>query len=170
MNKVIFLDRDGTINVDYGYVHKLTDLVFMKNAIEGLKLMTKMGYMLIVVTNQSGIGRKMYTIDEYNKFNKYFIDKLLEAGIKITNVYFCPHTEEDNCDCRKPKIGLYKKAIEEYNPDLNKSYVIGDRERDLSICEYTSIEGIIIGSKNDKYIFANDLLDAAKYIQQCSKE
>lgn len=169
MNKVIFLDRDGTINVDFGYVHEISNLVFTNNAVEGLKLMISMGYKLIVITNQSGIGRKMYTIDEYKKFNDYLINSLLKHGVEITEVYFCPHIDADNCDCRKPKIGLYEKAIDKYNIDLNNSYAIGDKDRDLSICDYTNINGILIGNKSEKHAFANDLLEAAKYIKKCSK-
>lgn len=169
MNKVIFLDRDNTIIEDYGYIHKIEDLKFMDKAIEGLKAMNDMGYKLIIITNQSGIGRKMYSVEEYHIFHNYLTEKLLNNNIKITKTYFCPHTDDDNCNCRKPKLGLFKKAIQEFDIDLNSSYAIGDKERDLSICQFTNIKGIIIGNNNKNYICKSNLLDAANYIKQCDE-
>ena len=163
-NKVVFLDRDGTINVDYGYVYKTEDLSFIPGALDGLKKLCSAGYKLIIITNQSGIGRKYFSINDYNKFNEFFLNKLFINGIKIASVYYCPHIEEDNCDCRKPKLGLFKKAIREFNVDLDNSIAIGDKERDLCICESTNIKGILIGDNSNKYFSCNNLNDAADYI------
>lgn len=170
MNKVIFLDRDGTIIVDYGYVHSPSQLLFITNAIDGLKILSEIGYKLIIVTNQSGIGRNKYTIKQYEEFNNYFITELLNCGIEISKVYYCPHTDEDNCDCRKPKIGLFEQAIKEFDIDLNASFAIGDNERDLSICDNSNVKGILLGHRNDNYFFANDLFDAATQIKAIAKE
>ena len=164
-NKVIFLDRDGTINKDYGYVYKTEDLVFLPGVVEGLKLLQDNGYMLIIITNQSGISRKYFSIDEYNIFNSHLINELKKYNIEIKDVYMCPHRDEDNCECRKPKTKLFLDAIKKYNIDLDNSYAIGDKERDLAICNETSIKGILLTDKsNNDYICKSNLYEAANYI------
>lgn len=164
-NKVIFLDRDGTINKDYGYVYKKEDLVFLPGVVEGLKLLQDNGYMLIIITNQSGISRKYFSIDDYNIFNSYLINELKKYNIEIKDVYMCPHRDEDNCECRKPKTKLFLDAIKKYNIDLDNSYAIGDKERDLTICDETNIKGILLTDEsNNKYICKSNFYEAAKYI------
>lgn len=166
MNKVVFLDRDGTINVDYGYVHEIDKFKFIDGSIKGLKILIDLGYKLIIITNQSGIGRGYYTINDYNIVNKYMLKTLKENGINILKVYMCPHISSDNCDCRKPKLGLFYRAIEEFDIDINNSFAIGDKERDLAICENENIKGIILDNSNSKYICKNNLLAAAEYIKK----
>lgn len=164
-NKVIFLDRDGTINKDFGYVYKKEDLEFLPGVVEGLKLLQDNGYMLIIVTNQSGISRGYYSLDDYNIFNNYLINELKKYNIEIKDVYMCPHRNEDNCECRKPKTQLFWNAIKKYNIDLDNSYAIGDKERDLTICDETNIKGILLTDEsNNKYICKSNLYEAAKYI------
>lgn len=165
MNKAIFLDRDGTINVDYGYVHEIDKLDFIPGVIDGLKLLEKKGYLLIIVTNQSGIGRGMFDIKTYNKFNNYMLSKLEKEGIHITDVFMCPHTDEEKCECRKPKLKMFYDAIKKYDIDLTKSYAIGDKTRDLSLCNKENITGILItDEEKEGYICKKTLYDAAKYI------
>lgn len=163
-SKVIFLDRDGTINYDYGYVHKKEQLKFLPGVIESLKQLYDAGYKLIIVTNQSGIARGYFSLEEYYEFNQYMLDKLKENSIEITDVYFCPHKDEDNCECRKPKLKLFYDAIEKYNIDLDNSYAIGDKERDLSICRETNITGMLIYNKSDNYLSFKNFEEATKYI------
>lgn len=163
-NKVVFLDRDGTINYDYGYVHEKNKLKFLPGVIEGLKKLQNNDYKLIIITNQSGIGRGYYTENEYHIFTKYMLEKLQENNIYIEDIYYCPHTEKDNCNCRKPKLKLFYDAIKDHNIDTNKSYVIGDKERDIAICNTTPITGILIYNKSDNYICKEDLLDAVNFI------
>lgn len=169
MNKAIFLDRDGTINVDYGYVYKIGDFKFIDGVVEGLKILNDLGYILIVITNQSGIGRGFFSKSEFNKITDYMLKQLKENGVQIKNVYYCPHVDEDNCNCRKPRLGMFYDAIKDFNIDINSSFVIGDKERDLSICSNESIKGILItDSIIDGYICKKSLLDAAKYIKEIS--
>ena len=171
MNKAVFLDRDGTINIDYGYVHEIEKLKFIDGAIEGLKILNDLGYLLIIITNQSGINRGYFNIDEYHILNNYMLDQLKKKGINITKVYICPHIDKDNCDCRKPKLKLFYDAIKEYNIDPNKSYAIGDKKRDLSICNVENVCGILLTNDNDnEYICQKDLLNAAKYIRKKEKK
>lgn len=165
MNKAVILDRDGTINEDYGYVHKIEDFKFIDGAIEGLQRLYENGYMLVIITNQSGIGRGYYTEKEYDILTNYMLNELKKNNIVVTRVYHCPHTKEDNCKCRKPKLELFYNAIEDLNIDMSKSYAIGDKERDLSICDYTKIEGILLSSKsNSKFITKKNLLESMHYI------
>ena len=163
-NKVIFLDRDGTINKDLGYVYKKEDLVFTNGAIKGLKKLQDAGFKLIIITNQSGISRGYYNVKDYNNFNNYFLKLLNENNIKIERVYYCPHTDEDNCECRKPKLKLFYDAIKEFNVDLDNSYAIGDKLRDLSICKETNVKGILLNAKDKDHICFDNLLEAAEYI------
>ena len=163
-NKVVFLDRDGTINKDYGYVHSIDKLEFLDYAIEGLKKISDLGYKLVIVTNQSGIGRKYFSEEEYLKFNNIFLNRLSEKGINIEKVYYCPHIDEDNCNCRKPKTGMFHQAIKELNIDTDKSFAIGDSIRDLSICEETNVKGILLNNNSSKYKNCDNLLEAANYI------
>jgi len=168
MNKAIFLDRDGTINVDYGYVHEIDKLDFIPGVIDGLKLLQDNGYLLIIVTNQSGIGRGMFDLEAYNKFNDYMLEQLEKEDIHITDVFMCPHIDQDNCECRKPKLKLFYDAIKKYDIDIANSYAIGDKTRDLSLCNKENIKGILITDKeNDDYICKKTLYDAAKFI--CNK-
>lgn len=166
MNKAILLDRDGTINVDYGYVHETTKFKFIDGVIEGLKILDDLGFLLIIITNQSGIGRGYFSFDDYNKLNNYMLKSLKDNGINISKVYMCPHTDKDNCDCRKPKLELFYKAINEFNIDINRSFVIGDNERDLAICENENITGILLtDGLKEKYISKRNLFEAANYIK-----
>lgn len=165
----IFLDRDGTINVDYGYVYQKDKLQFIDGVVEGLQILQKAGYLLIIVTNQSGIARGYFTEDELKEFHDFLLSQLEKKGITISKIYYCPHLE--GCNCRKPKLGLFYKAQQEFGIDFKSSYVIGDKLRDLSLCEKENVKGYLItGEKNDcwvndsKIINCKDLLEAAKMI------
>lgn len=175
MNKAIFLDRDGTINVDHGYVHKIEDWEFIDGVIEGLKILYSLGYKLIVISNQSAIARGYCKKEDVDKLFDFMKEELKKNGVEITDIYYCPHLTED-CNCRKPKLGLFYKAAEQHNIDFNLSYAIGDSERDLAITEKENVQGILINengqiktAKNEKIIYAKNLLEAAKYIQKNDK-
>ena len=142
-NKAIFLDRDGTINVDRAYVYKISDFEFIPGAVEVLKLLQDNGFQLIIITNQSGIARGYYTENDYKILNDWMINELRTVyGVNITASYFCPHHPNAvvpeyrlECNCRKPKLGLFERAIKEFDIRLEESFAIGDKLRDLEICE-----------------------------------
>ena len=165
MNRAVFLDRDGTINIDYGYVHEIEKFDLKKGVLHGLKELTKLGYILIVITNQSGIGRGYYNVESFNKLNDYMIDYFKKNNIDIKKVYFCPHVDEDNCKCRKPKLSLFYEAQKEFNIDFSKSYAIGDNERDLAICEKENVTGILLEKQNKKFICTSNFIKAVNYIK-----
>lgn len=144
----VFLDRDGTINVDYGYVYQPEKLEFIPGSIEGMKLLQAHGFLLIIVTNQSGIARGYFTEEQMNGFHKVMAEKLDSYGVKIDGIYFCPHLE--GCTCRKPGVDLYYRAKRDFNIDFSKSYVIGDNFRDLSLCNIEPVEGYLLLPKSEK--------------------
>lgn len=156
MRKAVFLDRDGTINIDKNYLYKIDDFEYLPGVKEGLKKLCDVGFLLIIITNQSGIGRGYYTEEDYLKLNDYLISDLDACGIKITDSFYCPHINDASvnryrveCDCRKPKTGLFYRAIEKYNIDLSSSYAIGDRVRDLMICKDTGAKGFLVYGKEE---------------------
>ena len=170
MTAAVFIDRDGVIVEDPGYVHKFEDFKIIKNAIEGLKLLKD--YKLIIVTNQSGIGRGIYTTNDFLKFNNHLIKELEKNKIKIAKTYCCPHKPEDNCECRKPRIKFLNDAEKEFKVDLKKSFVIGDRKSDFELGRNAGCKTIHVMTGNGIHArddvkpdyFAEDLFDAAKWI------
>jgi D,D-heptose 1,7-bisphosphate phosphatase len=131
MNKCVFLDRDGTINVDKGYLYLPSDLDFISGVPKALKMIKNKGFMLIVVSNQSGINRGKYTVNDVEIFHNEMNKQLIARGsTAIDAFYICPHFNQ-NCDCRKPLPGMIISAAKDYNIDLTLSYMIGDKETDV---------------------------------------
>lgn len=174
-NKAIFLDRDGTINVDIGYTHKIEDLKIIPEVIEGLKMLGETDYKLIIVTNQSGIGRGHYTEEDYHKFREEIQKRLRKEKINIDAEYFCSHNPNENCNCRKPKIGMLEKATKDFNIDLTKSWMIGDNLSDIQAGKNAGCKTIhILTQENNKIIseadfVADNFLVAADYILSQNK-
>lgn len=166
-NKAIFLDRDGVINEDAGYVHRIEDFKIIPGVFNSLKKLQSAGYKLIVITNQSGIGRGIYTMEDFFKVNKYMMNILKNQGIKIDKVYFCPHNPEDNCNCRKPKTGLLEKAAEEFDIDIESSWIIGDKLSDVEMGEKAGCKTLLLESKyvrNIKRFKLKSLGEVSDYI------
>ena len=143
-SRAIFLDRDGTINIDKGYLYKIEDFAYLPGAKEALKILQDEQFILIIVTNQSGIARGYYTEKDFEKLNRWMLEDLKKSGIFITDVLYCPHHPQaligkyrKECKCRKPKIGLFMDAVKKYNIDVSNSYVIGDKPRDIALCHST---------------------------------
>lgn len=153
--KAIFLDRDGTINVEKNYLYKIEEFEYLSGVKEGLKILQDEGYILIIITNQSGIARGYYSEEDYLKLNQWMLLDLEQSGIHITASYYCPHhpnasIEKYRCDCncRKPKLGLYWEAVETYDIDLESSYAIGDKIRDLEVCKQSGARGYLVYADN----------------------
>ena len=172
--KIIFLDRDGVINQDYGYVYEIEKFNFIDGVFEACQYFQKLGYEIIVITNQSGIGRKYFTENDFLKLTNWMIDKFNENNIKILKVYHCPHSPDENCDCRKPVPGMINQATIDFNIDLNKSWLIGDKISDIQAAINAKIKNkILINSsyvKNDSdnivSITANSLFDTINIIKE----
>ncbi len=126
--KAVFVDRDGTLNYDNGYTHKISDLKIYEDMVPLLKGYYDRGYIIIVITNQSGINRGYYSVMEMKEFNDKLAEVFIKYGIKIEDFFYCPHTPEEACNCRKPEAGLIHMAVKKYNIDINSSIIIGDSE------------------------------------------
>ena len=151
MNKAVFLDRDGVINQEIGdYVYKIEDFKFNTGLFTALRLLQEYDYKLIVVTNQGGIAKDRYTHAEVNELHNFMLEKLLEEGIKIDDVYFCPHHHTiAPCLCRKPNSLMIEKVIAKHHIDTSQSFLIGDNERDVLAGEKAGVKGILIESNTN---------------------
>lgn len=134
----IFLDRDGTINVDHGYVHEIDDFQFIDGVIEAMQELKIMGFALVVVTNQSGIARGKFTEDQFMQLTEWMDWSLADREVELDGIYFCPHHPEgmageyrQDCDCRKPKPGMLLDAQRFLNIDMAASYIVGDKAEDM---------------------------------------
>ncbi len=133
MNKALFLDRDGVINIEKEYLCKIEDFEFIDGIFDLCKYYINLGYIIIVVTNQSGIAREYYTQNDFDVLTSWMVDQFIKNGIKISKVYYCPHHPDisGKCDCRKPNPGMLLNAQKDFDIDLNSSIIIGDKERDI---------------------------------------
>ena len=128
MHKALFLDRDGTINFDYGYVYQKESFEFINGIFELCKKAQNKGYLIIVITNQSGIARGYYTDDDFKAINQYMMDEFAKHGVKITDVFYCPELSGKR---RKPECGMFLEAKEKYDIDMKASLSLGDKQRDV---------------------------------------
>jgi len=129
--KALFLDRDGTINEDVGYLYQEEKLKILPSVPEALQFFQSKGYLLIVISNQSGVGKGLYRAEDVEKINQKIQEELSHKGVRIDAFYFCPHHPDQGCPCRKPSPGLFLKAIHEWNIDPSLSINVGDTLRDL---------------------------------------
>lgn len=148
--KAVFLDRDGVLNVDVDYLYKIDDFQWVDEAPEALVYLVKQGYHLFVVTNQSGIARGYYTVDDMQQLHAHMQQELQKYGAQIERFYYCPHHKEGKiaeyaieCDCRKPKPGMLLQALAEYAIDKKQSFLIGDSKRDIEAAQAAGIKGYL---------------------------
>ncbi|WP_160063948.1 D-glycero-beta-D-manno-heptose 1,7-bisphosphate 7-phosphatase [Psychromonas sp. L1A2] len=134
----VFLDRDGVINKDNGYVSQRDDFEFIEGTIEACIELQKKGYLLVVITNQSGIARGLFTEEQFNTLTEWMDWSMSDRGVDLDGIYYCPHHSEEgqgefkvDCECRKPKPGMLKNAIEDLNIDIEASILVGDKVSDL---------------------------------------
>jgi D-glycero-D-manno-heptose 1,7-bisphosphate phosphatase len=147
--KAAFLDRDGVINIDHGYVYKPEDFSFVPHFPELALRLKKAGYLLLVVTNQSGVARGLFTLDDVHVFHDQIQKKLFEqVQIKLDDFFVCPHHPKGNhsqfatdCDCRKPRPGLIDQARQKFDIDLSQSFVLGDKDSDVQLAKMAGIKG-----------------------------
>lgn len=133
MRKALFLDRDGVVNVDYDYVHRVEEFVFIDGIFELCRRCQEKGYIVVVVTNQSGIARKRYSEAEFAELSRWMVARFADKGVAIGGVYHCPHHPEITgpCRCRKPEPGMLLEAARDLEIDLGASIMVGDKERDI---------------------------------------
>ena len=131
MPRYALLDRDGTIIVEKHYLKSVDELELLPHAIEGLRALAAQGYGLIVVSNQSGIGRGLVTVEQVEAIHAELKRRLSAGGVEIAAFYYCPHAPQDGCECRKPKTGMARQAMADFGFDPEKSLVIGDKASDI---------------------------------------
>ncbi|MDP3291247.1 MAG: D-glycero-beta-D-manno-heptose 1,7-bisphosphate 7-phosphatase [Sulfuricurvum sp.] len=133
MNKALFLDRDGVVNIEKNYLHKIEDFELMEGIVDVCRTYAEQGYLIIIVTNQSGISRGYYTEEDFAHLSRWMVEHFKALGVTITHIYHCPHHEsiDGACECRKPSPGMFLEARKEYDLDMEHSVMIGDNERDI---------------------------------------
>lgn len=181
----VFLDRDGTINEQMGYINHLSRFILLPGVPEAIRLLKRSGFLTIVVSNQSGVARGYFPIDLVHRVNALMTDSLQRQGARVDGIFFCPHHPRAElpeyameCDCRKPRTGLMQQACMAHEIDLTRSFAVGDRYQDVEFAHHGGIRGILVRTgygqgeidhvlphktRQPDYI-AEDLLDAARWI------
>lgn len=152
MNKAIFLDRDGVLNEEIGnYVCSIEEFTILPGVAEALKAFAERGYRLIVITNQGGLAKKLYTLSELDRMHEYLRSEMERSGVYFDEIYYCPHHPDYNgkCLCRKPGSVMVEKALARFDIDPARSYFIGDRDRDVQAAEAAGVKGILVESNTD---------------------
>ena len=187
MEKVIFLDRDGTLNVEVNYLHRKEDLVLLPGVPEALKAFKDQGYKLVVITNQAGVARGYYTEEDVKELHRYMNELLTGQGAGIDAFYYCPHHPEHGigkykipCHCRKPEAGMFEMAEQDFEVDKASSWMIGDKLIDIEAGRNYGVRTVLVGTgygagvhdeqkkKGDfPYdLYADDLLEAYNEINR----
>jgi histidinol-phosphate phosphatase family protein len=145
---VVFLDRDGVINVDRrDYVKSWSEFKFLPGVFEALRLLKKNDVRVIVVTNQSAVNRGLMTLNTLQDIHEKMLGAIRTHGGDIQAIYYCPHTPAENCECRKPKSGMVKNAIKDLKIDLSVSYLVGDSEKDIELGRSVKVKSVKIVEK-----------------------
>lgn len=181
----VFIDRDGTINEQLGYINHLSRFVILPGVSEAVRLLNKNNWWAIIVSNQGGVARGYYPIELVEEIHAFLKSSLKEQGATIDGIFFCPHHPagilpeySSECDCRKPETGLIDRAREVFDIDMSSSYVVGDRHVDIELASRLNLKGVLVktgyGLGEIEYIIpekrlkphhvAEDLLDAVKWI------
>ena len=155
--RAIFLDRDGTLNRDFGYVYRIEQLEILPGVVDALTIFRDAGFLLIVVTNQSGVSRGYYTKRDSTVFNKALNGFLEKKGIRISGFYTCFHSPDDKCICRKPSPYLINKAVKEFNIDTQMSFLFGDKESDIECGANVPVRSFLITKEQSLLFWAEKL-------------
>jgi len=143
-NPVVFLDRDGTILNERGYLRDERKMKFYPSSFLGLRRLERHGFTLVVVSNQSGVGRGYFTRGDLNRMNAHFQKKMKNNGITIAGIYYCPHRSDEHCFCRKPKPGLIRRALNDLKLDIHRAFMVGDQERDMTLARVCKMKGVLV--------------------------
>jgi D-glycero-D-manno-heptose 1,7-bisphosphate phosphatase len=178
MTPAIFLDRDGTLIRDVGYLSSEEQIEVLPHVPQALRLLKEKGFKLVVVTNQSAVARGWLTEEKLARIHEALVERLAQNGIHLAGIYYCPHHPTEgvvpyniSCSCRKPDVGLVERAARELRLDPARSYVIGDQVADMELARRIGAKGIWIGGERPtgrepvrSYFVARDLKEAARWI------
>lgn len=148
--KAVFIDRDGTINVNVHYLDDPDRFEMYPGVGEGLRRLQDNGFTLIVITNQSGIARGLFTEEQLSAIHERMEQELQAYGVKLDGLYYCPHHPDEGCDCRKPNTRLFEQAIREHDIDIHKSYMIGDKYLDVAAGKKIGVKTILIPEPHER--------------------
>jgi len=159
--KIVFLDRDGVINKEVGYLHKVEDFEFIEGVFDACQYFQSLGYQVIIVTNQSGI-------EDFHIVTDWMLKQFKHNGIKVLDVFYCPHNPESDCSCRKPKPGMFIQADDKHHIDMPNSWMIGDKEADIQAANSAGISNTILVKSgheiNEESSKAKFILDSIKQV------
>ena len=144
LRPAVFLDRDGTLCEEVGYLNHVSRFRMFPFAAVALRRLNDSGYAVIVVSNQSGVARGYFPESLVQQVNQIMAQQLFEAGAKVDAVYYCPHASSENCVCRKPKTGMLEQAVREHCIDLQRSFVVGDRHGDIRLAHNAGASGVLV--------------------------
>jgi D-glycero-D-manno-heptose 1,7-bisphosphate phosphatase len=152
MEKVVFLDRDGVINNphEHYYVHRIEDFVINEGIVEGLQSLRDQGFKFVVITNQGGISKGEFSVEDVDKLHTHMLSEFSQHGIEFLAIYYCPHHDTiEKCLCRKPEPLMLEKAISRFNIDLDQSWFIGDKQSDIDAGTSAGVKSILINKNQD---------------------
>lgn len=183
MNKAVFLDRDGVINKDKGYVHTVDEFEFIEGVFEACLTLKQMGYLLIVVTNQSGIARGLYSEADFEHLTEWMDWNFADKGVELDGIYYCPHHPEkgldeykQDCDCRKPKPGMLTSAAQFLKIDMSQSVMVGDKADDMRAAKAAGINSAILvrtgktisdDAITEATVVLDSIADVPAYLARC---
>jgi len=144
LRPAVFLDRDGTIAEEVGYLNHASRFRMFPFVAAAIRRLNEAGLPVVVVSNQSGVGRGYFPESLVHSVNETMKRELIAAGARIDAIYYCPHTSADHCDCRKPKTGLLERAAREHSLELGRSFVVGDRYGDIELARNVRARGILV--------------------------
>jgi|TARA_B110000211_G_scaffold221798_1_gene269837 D-glycero-D-manno-heptose 1,7-bisphosphate phosphatase len=159
--KTIFLDRDGVVNKEVNYLHKICDFKFIGGVFEACQYFQKLGYSIIIITNQSGIARNLYSVEDFQTLTIWMLKEFKKNGVEILDVFHCPHGPNSSCNCRKPKPGMLLEAKIKHKICMKDSWMIGDKETDIIAANSAGINNTILVKSGHKI---NEDKSNAKYI------
>jgi D-glycero-D-manno-heptose 1,7-bisphosphate phosphatase len=183
LRPAVFLDRDGTIAEEVGYLNHVSRFRILPHVADAIRRLNEAQMPVIVITNQSGVGRGYFPVALVHTVNELMAQQLEAAGARLDAVYYCPHTSADGCDCRKPKTGMLDRAAREHAIDLHRSFVVGDRHGDVEVARRAGARSILVrtGYGEGEYLWnaskwqsqpdfvAADLADAVHWILRPTK-
>jgi D-glycero-D-manno-heptose 1,7-bisphosphate phosphatase len=169
LRKALFLDRDGVVNVEKHYVHRVEDFEFMGGILELCSRFQEKGFEIVVGTNQAGIARGLYSIEDFRTLTSWMTDRFAERGVRVAGVYHCPHHPkfDVHCDCRKPEPGMLLRARDDLDLDLSGSVLLGDKESDLEAGRRAGLSrlGLVSGRESIESIrWGLEVLDFAEFM------
>jgi len=160
-NRAVFIDRDGTINVNSGYINNPNDFKMYPNVTKGIKLLQENGFKIIIITNQSGIARRYFSEKSLEEIHEKMKKELSKEDAEVDAIYYCPHHPDEKCNCRKPKPGMLEKAIEDFDIDVKNSFIIGDRMIDVEAGKTVGCKTVLV--PEDKELVKKEMAESDIY-------